>query len=560
MYTKLVNTEKLLAAEKNEKSKVDLYLQHILTEIEKKTPEITNQRRDYNRILESHTHLTTRIEQLIAENSELKENLKNLNKKNNDALTNTASLEISNRDLSKQINHLLNNQIDSKLIGYGSSSSLKKTPSLIENDKDSEVVTDHLLTFNNVSELQAKNEQLLKVIRKLSMEQDMYNDFNNKNNDKDDNNSELLNQTLMDINQMKKDRKRMEDMVQAIINDRDLYKAMVEQSDSSKNRQTSASIISSNSNIDINNENNIRITNLENEKKRLLNRISKLETSDKYSTETLDQVKSDCVVLRIQASNSTNELRFQKEITDRLEENLKLLQNETTLSLKRRTELEKIILENQNNLRLKEEKITINNEKIKSLEKIIKKLEIDIEVSKSSETRLIDQISDQRDEIKKQQLFSDSIRRIESSLSSKIEEDKAELIKDKDIQLKNIDELKKQISDRRLITDENIRTSDEELRSLRKQLDDLSKEVFVLKEENTTISGNSKLSQERCNLLEKQLTKEQERNTALQGSQVLDSVIQSELSEKEILLDRANAQIIFLSQQSTKLNLFYIKL
>jgi hypothetical protein len=48
-------------------------------------------------------------------------------------------------------------------IGYGGESS----------GSASSVISEHLLTFDNVSELVTKNEQLMRVVRKLSEEQEV---------------------------------------------------------------------------------------------------------------------------------------------------------------------------------------------------------------------------------------------------------------------------------------------------------------------------------------------------------------------------------------------------
>ena len=136
-----------------------LYLHQILRSIEQKTPMIAAQRRDYHRILESHTQLSKRLDDVIMENSYLKEEVEKSKTRMEKSVREAISLDQLNKDLGAQVQFLLKKgHSDGKPHRDGTNAT--------------DVISDYLVTFENVQELQQKNMQLLQITRKLAEDQE----------------------------------------------------------------------------------------------------------------------------------------------------------------------------------------------------------------------------------------------------------------------------------------------------------------------------------------------------------------------------------------------------
>ena len=122
------------------------------------------------------------------------------------------------------------------LIGYGGDESGSSAASA------GGVITEHLLTFDDVKDLQQNNAKLLKVIRKLSQEQEMLEARvqtvgssealvpflgagGGALGDKGDPSSTLaLHTALQELQSLRETRQRTEELVKTLVQQRDLYK------------------------------------------------------------------------------------------------------------------------------------------------------------------------------------------------------------------------------------------------------------------------------------------------------------------------------------------------
>lgn len=123
-----------------------------------------------------------------------------------------------------------------------------KKPLLLANSPESSkssssgVISDYLVTFDDVAELQTRNAQLLQVVRKLSEEQEKWNSSNSlvatgtptsgrRSSGADEQITaaqSALQSALSELQEMRAARQRTEDMVIGLVQQRDMYRAMVE--------------------------------------------------------------------------------------------------------------------------------------------------------------------------------------------------------------------------------------------------------------------------------------------------------------------------------------------
>ena len=114
------------------------------------------QRRDYHLILESHNQLSTRLDEVVVENQSLKDMIARDQTRMQKAIDDAASLDQANRDLGDQVQHLLKKSMNFSPPAYKTNRNATETAG--------NVISDHLVTFDDVKDLQSKNEQLLKVV------------------------------------------------------------------------------------------------------------------------------------------------------------------------------------------------------------------------------------------------------------------------------------------------------------------------------------------------------------------------------------------------------------
>lgn len=255
MYDRIVQMDRELFAERGKRKEVEMYLQQILKDVESKAPILASQRRDYYRIIESHASLANRLDLLVQENSDLKHAVDAFRRDSSEAREESQALSIHNSDLSQQVQHLLRMSLDigrrsthSDAVAVGSRRAVVEATDDEEEEGDSnpqDVISEFLVTFDDIVGLQRKNAELLRVVRKLSKEPalmllgDGEGDSSSSTTpananassasaQKDSSTSRALQAAMEELSVMREARQRTEEMVVVLAQQRDMYRSMVE--------------------------------------------------------------------------------------------------------------------------------------------------------------------------------------------------------------------------------------------------------------------------------------------------------------------------------------------
>lgn len=449
LFDRVVTLERLNKQEEEKRKEVEVYLNRVLKEMEVKAPIVSAQKRDYQRLLESHEYLIKQYEDLISQNSILHEKFLKMEKSKNQSASTVSALEQHNKDLSQQIQHLLKSQMSASL-GTPHKKSITVIPSYSDNSTTS-VISEYLVSFDNIEELQVRNAQLLQTIRKLEKDLELNESLEVKASES----GEALQLALKEIQSLRESRQRTEDLVQSLIQQKDMYKAMVENSSDAfaaiNNRRlsigsnalthvgeisprTPSSQFLFNSQLEtpgllnspstprarasgLINDLQLKLSQSEEEKTKLSEQNEKLREVESLLNDNITKLKTEATNLRMESVRFNAESRFQTERISQLEESLKLAKTENSLGLQRRLDIERIIVEQQHDNRLKDEAARQLSEQINKLQEKSRHDEIEIEILKSSENRLKDQINSLREEMKRQASLTESVHRIEISLS-----------------------------------------------------------------------------------------------------------------------------------------------
>ena len=151
LYEAYEQAQAQAAHERGARREAELYLGRILKEIEAKAPVIARQKALFLHVTQEKERLDAQLEAVMRENTLLRDHVKGIEVDADAALEQAEALEQQNADLSRQLQHVLGG-----------------SPGAADGD----VVSERLVTFSDAQELQARNAQLLKVVRALSKDPD----------------------------------------------------------------------------------------------------------------------------------------------------------------------------------------------------------------------------------------------------------------------------------------------------------------------------------------------------------------------------------------------------
>ncbi|KAF4316503.1 hypothetical protein BBO99_00008486 [Phytophthora kernoviae] len=240
MYDHIVELEETLQSERNEKDKLQLYMDRIVKEVQEKAPVLMGLRLDHERTVASHTQLSERLDHCMQELAKSKSNEQLSLKEKNAFEKKCESLAQSVDDLSRQVQHLLFRSQEQQPGGGGRFAA----------------GDENLVVFKDVEELQMRNQQLLTVIRELTeMNHNKVGKVNNGINDvgsadssahliiTGDSDEELdqigassaikkrLALSRKEIQELHVEREQEREMITAIVKQRDMYRVLLAQSD-----------------------------------------------------------------------------------------------------------------------------------------------------------------------------------------------------------------------------------------------------------------------------------------------------------------------------------------
>ncbi len=520
LFQRIQHAELEKENEKTKRKELEVYLNQVLKDIETKAPAIAKLRKDYFRIVENHSQLSNELDRVIEESSTLAAEKRDVENKYENLCGDYHMLESHNRDLSKQIRFIL-----------------EKNQAEENANEVNDIVSTNLVTYSNVEELQAKNEQLLQLVRKMCYEEEHKVKADSACKEIDDSSAVAVNSTLEELQELRETRKKAQDMVTVLKQQRDMYRCMLDEI------KVTGTIDTLNDRDKLDGSLMKKVELLEEEKKRLTDRLLRYEESESILHESIGQLRAEASSARKEAVISSNDCKFLKERIEKLETSLKLSQQENAASLQRRVDLEKTLVDFQQQLRVKDEEISNGKLDLRKSSETISKLQVDIEVFKLSEQRLTEQLKQTREEISRQSNLTECIHRIEVSLQSKAEEEKARLQQENNELKRAVDHMKLQQDERVVGTEQKLQKLEDQLREELLKVHSAESETCSLRERLSQEQSVSKAAHDRASILEKQLLSLQEKVSSIEGCHIIETVAEKELAEKEMELSRLTVEL-----------------
>uniref|UniRef100_A0A4W5PL87 Nucleoprotein TPR n=1 Tax=Hucho hucho TaxID=62062 RepID=A0A4W5PL87_9TELE len=223
LYTAYVETQEALQLERVENKRVNKYLDDIVQEVEAKGPILKRQRDEHERMQKSVASLSAKLEQAVKEVHRLQKVTDEANKRSSVLERDNQRSDVQIADMGQQIRVLLIELEEAR----GNHVAHDEELSSADVSSTSEVITQHLVTFRGVEELQQQNQRLLVALRELSDAQEKEEEETTGTKC-----SELersLEKAQAELEALRELRSHQMQLAESIVRQRDMYRVLLAQ-------------------------------------------------------------------------------------------------------------------------------------------------------------------------------------------------------------------------------------------------------------------------------------------------------------------------------------------
>jgi nucleoprotein TPR len=415
LYEKWEECKAELRVETLNRKRWQTQFQRVQQDIAAKAPEMIRQRQEYELAVSQLQDYQSRLASIIQERDDAIADRREATKELQVVEHHLREREAEVQDLAKQVQALLTSRSGGMVTG---------------NDIPTTVV-----------EVQSQNQRLLVEHRRLTQH---VADLEERL--KTDNFKAALEATEREMNALRRERTEQERLVARIVQQRDLYRALLCKHDSAILDESSSS--EEVTALDMAKQQSERIKKYEQDnmemeanlksmrserdravrdKEAIEERLARFKAVNDELTSTVNQLQRDLLSTRGAAARSESEATFHQEKCGRLEEAIDRARTEAIQVSNSRSELQKINADLQSSVSLKNAEFTRLESERRQADAKVRMIETQWSTARASEARLADDNRQLRAEIASQGALIESIRRIEASLSSKAEGEKGAL-------------------------------------------------------------------------------------------------------------------------------------
>ncbi|XP_023716827.1 nucleoprotein TPR isoform X2 [Cryptotermes secundus] len=225
IYSQYVAVSEELFSQKEETQKLNLYITTIMEEIEEKAPILKKQREDYEHALENVATLTKQIDEYIIECNKLRHEASEAQKAEAHHSRENARLKQEVVDLAKQVCFLLK-EVEMARTGFSAGQShMEESSSDITSS--SQVISQALVTFGSIEELQTNNQKLLMLVRELSSKEEEAELLQAELNPEQIH--DKIEQYAKRVKELEENNEQHTKMMETLLRQRDMYRTLYEQ-------------------------------------------------------------------------------------------------------------------------------------------------------------------------------------------------------------------------------------------------------------------------------------------------------------------------------------------
>ncbi|KAJ7986463.1 hypothetical protein DPEC_G00340150 [Dallia pectoralis] len=223
LYTAYVDSQESLQLERVENKRVNKYLNDIVQEVEAKGPLLKRQREEHERMQKSVASLSAKLEQAVKEVHRLQRETDEANKRTTVLERDNQRSDVQLKDMAQQIHVLLIELEEAR----GNHVSYDEAVSSADISSTSEVITQHLLTFRSVEELQRQNQRLLLALRELSDAQEK--EETEATSTRRGELEQSLETAQVELEALREQRNHQMQLAESIVRQRDMYRVLLAQ-------------------------------------------------------------------------------------------------------------------------------------------------------------------------------------------------------------------------------------------------------------------------------------------------------------------------------------------
>jgi nucleoprotein TPR len=484
IYSKYVETNDALLQKEKENEHLTDYLNEILRDLEEKAPILMQQKREFEEALQMNEHLSEKLREAVAEcenrSGETEKAVREvgfLRRENSRAMEQVA-------DLGHQVQVLLKECEEAR---GGLSTTTGPSLSWEENQNvssSSQVISDRLVAFRNIEELQQQNQRLLRVVRELSDEREKAEQAQ-----ADARVAELQEQfdaAMAQLEELKNARARQSEMVEAIVRQRDMYRVLAQNSSPTKlntSLNTSDVVPDGSQQIDDAVEARGALKELQSEFESY--KKEKAEYSRMIESK-LEEFREETSKLRLENSRLSSSLEFASERAQMQMSNADAYQREVEALRDRNHKLSESQLKLEMSLERSRQELLKVTENMGKLERSCEMLKLERDQLKVTETRLLQLNDGLMKEKRSQSVIVANLQTIEKNLERSEVEVKTRLggkIEDLERELSAV---RRDAVTEREKHDDMLHLVQTQLKEAQTKLDQQSKQTLHLKEQLST--------------------------------------------------------------------------
>ncbi|XP_020609857.1 nucleoprotein TPR-like isoform X1 [Orbicella faveolata] len=564
IYSQYVEVQDALQQEKTENTRLKMYLDQILKEIEEKAPVLLQQKRDYEQALHSVDKLTKRLDVALMERDEHTVFVEEATKKSEHLKRENDRLRNLSADLSQQVQVLLK-ECEEARGGVVSSETVSMHPmSSAEVTSSSQVISEHLVTFRNIEELQQQNQKLLGVIRELSEEKEK-----REGDGIIEGLQKQLETSLKEVDGLKEARERQVHMVEAVIRQRDMYRVLLANSGQTPIPTTDVdlSVLASTPLPKTPDKSSAELEETKVALKELQRHFETYKTeraqAEEKSSERLDKLQAESHELNGTNARLKSQLEFAEERYAMLKSNSEAFKKEASAVSEKSRSLQVALSKAQVTLDSVSQELANTKEKCNKLEVTCENLKAEKALMKESEVRLMQENKSLLEHQKSQNVLVTNLQTLQNNLERSEFEARTRLGSQVETLQREVNLLKRKLESEEKHHKSIIETWENRVQELQSQLNTEIKTHQQARDQLLTSTRDIDSVQLRCTEAEAQLQAAEKRLADILANET-DSLqkadeerITKEITEKytvkiqelELKLQTSNAQVKDLGEQ-----------
>ncbi|XP_067679171.1 nucleoprotein TPR-like isoform X3 [Haliotis asinina] len=223
IYSEYVVSSENLELEREENKRLNQYLDQILQEIEERAPRMKKQREDYEMSLQTISQLTSQLDTAMLESEKLQRDGDEYRRKLGHFQREAQKYQQQTVDLGHQVRYLVKEVEELK----GGRVVRDEEVSSGEVSSSSSLISEKLVTFRSIEELQDQNQRLLGVVRELSDKREEEEKL--ATDTKTQELREQLEMTQTELEELRASKTRQAEMVESVVRQRDMYRVLLQQ-------------------------------------------------------------------------------------------------------------------------------------------------------------------------------------------------------------------------------------------------------------------------------------------------------------------------------------------